>query len=441
LRVELEVARALRSAIATAEEGRARIAGLRGRAWDPERPVERLALALTALDDLFAGRPADELARLAERALPAPGALRGAPTSQLLHIPFYVLVYCDRLGRARELLDELIADSEAHGARMGAEIGALWRALAHLRSGALAEAEADARRVITGATQTRWRFGDVAARHFLAEALLERGAVEEARRLTPASDLGGPELPPRGWTTHVRFGRARVALAAGEAQAALDELLEVGRLEAAFAAERPTMLPWRSEAALAAVAVGDGALARRLAAEEVAVARRIGAPRALGVALRASGIAAAAPDAAQEALEEAVAVLAPTGAALEHARALVELGAALRRSGRRRDARERLRAGLDLAVACGGLALADRARAELAASGARLQRERASGVEALTGSELRVARMAAAGASNPEIAQALFVSRKTVEKHLAGAYAKLGIGSRGALADALGDSG
>jgi DNA-binding CsgD family transcriptional regulator len=58
-------------------------------------------------------------------------------------------------------------------------------------------------------------------------------------------------------------------------------------------------------------------------------------------------------------------------------------------------------------------------------------------VEALTPSERRIAEMAAEGMSNPEIAQALFVTRKTVEAHLAGAYRKLDIRSRGELAGAL----
>jgi ATP/maltotriose-dependent transcriptional regulator MalT len=424
----------LRSAIATARAGRERIARLREREWDAADPTQRMALALIALDDLFAGRPIEPLMALAERALPPDGSLRDAPYSQLVHIPYYVLIYGDRLDRARALLDGLIEEAEGRGAVLGAEIATLWRCLAHLRAGRLDAAEADARRVMSGAAAARWRFGDVAARHFLAEVLLERGALEEAARLTPAGDAG-PDVPPRGWTNHVRFGRARVAHARGETATALAELLEVGRLEAAFEARRPTMLPWRSAAALAAAALHDTGQARELAAEEVAIAREIGAPRTLGVALRALGVVAED----RAALEEAVAVLAPSGAALEHARAQVDLGAALRRANQRVAARDQLRAGLDGAAACGAHALAERARDELAASGARLRRDRARGVEALTGSELRVARLAAAGSSNPEIAQALFVSRKTVEKHLASAYGKLGIGSRAELATALGD--
>jgi DNA-binding CsgD family transcriptional regulator len=136
-------------------------------------------------------------------------------------------------------------------------------------------------------------------------------------------------------------------------------------------------------------------------------------------------------------LREAVQVLEGANARLEHARALVDLGAALRRSGHRVRARVHLSRGLEIATLAGANGLASTAREELLATGARPRRVRLDGVEAMTVSERRVARMAADGRSNPEIAQALFVTRKTVEKQLAGAYRKLGIRSRAELAARL----
>ena len=97
-----------------------------------------------------------------------------------------------------------------------------------------------------------------------------------------------------------------------------------------------------------------------------------------------------------------------------------------------------MREGLDLAERCGARALVSRAREEIAAAGGRIGREQVSGVGALTASELRVARRAGEGLANREIAQGLFVTVKTVEKHLAGAYRKLGC-SRAELAGALGE--
>jgi DNA-binding CsgD family transcriptional regulator len=97
-------------------------------------------------------------------------------------------------------------------------------------------------------------------------------------------------------------------------------------------------------------------------------------------------------------------------------------------------AREPLRHGLDLAHAGRGRAVADRAKDELSATGVRIRREAQTGFEALTPSERRVVERAAAGASNRDIAQALFVTVKTVEMHLGHAYRKLGISSRADLA-------
>jgi DNA-binding CsgD family transcriptional regulator len=92
---------------------------------------------------------------------------------------------------------------------------------------------------------------------------------------------------------------------------------------------------------------------------------------------------------------------------------------------------------LDLAAECGARPLADRAHAELTAAGGRPRRERRRGLDALTPSELRVARLAATGQTNRQIAHGLYVTPKTVETHLAHVYAKLGIAHRGELPEVL----
>jgi len=108
------------------------------------------------------------------------------------------------------------------------------------------------------------------------------------------------------------------------------------------------------------------------------------------------------------------------------------------RAGRRADALGPLRQAAELAECCGAAALAARAGVELGVAGAVGRRYAFSGADALTPSERRVARMAADGPSNREIAQTLFVTVKTVENHLGRVYAKLAIGSRTELAEALG---
>ena len=143
-------------------------------------------------------------------------------------------------------------------------------------------------------------------------------------------------------------------------------------------------------------------------------------------------------EAGEQLLREAVDVLANSPARLEQARALIDLGALLRRGNSRSEARQFLRQGIELAHRCGGTALVERANLELAATGAHPRTVMLSGLDALTASERRVAQMAAEDMSNKEIAQALFVTVKTVEQHLGRVYRKLDISSRRQLADALG---
>jgi DNA-binding NarL/FixJ family response regulator len=176
-----------------------------------------------------------------------------------------------------------------------------------------------------------------------------------------------------------------------------------------------------------------------LAQDELAAARRWGAPSAISFALRAAGIAMG--DAGIDFLRESAAVVADSPARYEKARSLTELGAALRRAGHRRDAREPLRQALDAAHRCGAITLARRTRQELLAAGARPRRTALTGLDSLTASQRRVAQLAAEGLANREIAQALFVTLRTVEMHLTHAYSKLGIGSREALPAALREDG
>jgi DNA-binding CsgD family transcriptional regulator len=123
---------------------------------------------------------------------------------------------------------------------------------------------------------------------------------------------------------------------------------------------------------------------------------------------------------------------------LRYAESLASYGAALRRANRRKEARVPLREALQLAHQCGAAPLEERARAELAATGARPRKAVLSGVESLTPSELRVARLAADGMTNREVARQLFVTAKTVETHLRHVYQKLDVARRTELAGVLG---
>ena len=224
--------------------------------------------------------------------------------------------------------------------------------------------------------------------------------------------------------------------AADNHEAAVDELRDCPRVFPPFGGENPAMLPWRSAAALSLAELGRHDEARTLAAEEVRLAQSFGAPRAIGIALRAQALVGPPAD-RSDGLAAALAVLAPSPARLEHARVLVDLGATLRAAGQRAAAREPLLEGLSLAARCGARTLDRRARAELAAVGVRPRTTDQTGVDSLTPSERRVVEFAAAGGTNREIAQTLFVTEKTVETHLGRAFRKLDVSSRRQLPDVL----
>src|SRR5205823_2230508 len=201
----------------------------------------------------------------------------------------------------------------------------------------------------------------------------------------------------------------------------------------------PSYLPWRSQAALAQLALGDQESAGRLAEEELELARAFGAPRALGVAKRAVGVVAGG-DRGELLLREAIDAFEHGDAKLERARALADLGALLRRRNRRTEARELLRDALDVAHRLGATPLAARAETELRATGARPRRVVLTGLDSLTASELRVCELASHGLTNREIAQSLFVTARTVEGHLTSVFRKLRVHSRDELPAALAGS-
>jgi DNA-binding CsgD family transcriptional regulator len=233
------------------------------------------------------------------------------------------------------------------------------------------------------------------------------------------------------------IARARLRLAQNRHAEALEDLLEVRSREHAVGV-RHMRIPWRREAVEAALVLDDAGLAQDLATEQLELSERWDIASARGIALCTDGLARRG-DRGIELLEEGSALLGASPARLDLARALLDLGVALRVEGRRAEAREPLRAAVDVARACGATALATRAHEELIAAGARPRRLQFSGLESLTASQRRVAALAARGESNRAIAATLFVTVRTVENHLAAAYLKLGISSRAELGQALGN--
>jgi DNA-binding CsgD family transcriptional regulator len=234
----------------------------------------------------------------------------------------------------------------------------------------------------------------------------------------------------------LRFARARLRVEQGRVADALEDFRAVGVFLTRVGITCPSYVPWRSEAALAQLAFGDPKQARRLAVEELELARGFGAPRVLGVAKRAAGLAAGGQQ-GELLLHEAVEAFERGDARLERARALADLGAMLRRRNRRTQARELLRDALDGAQRLGAARLAQRAETELRATGARPRRIVLSGLDSLTASERRIAELASQELTNREIAQQLFITDRTVEGHLTSVFRKLRLDSRTELSAAL----
>jgi DNA-binding CsgD family transcriptional regulator len=216
---------------------------------------------------------------------------------------------------------------------------------------------------------------------------------------------------------------------------AMREALAAGELFDRAGEMNPVLGSWRATAALALRAVGETCRAAALAVEQLKYAQAFGAPAAVGSALRIQGLVLDEPDL----LADAERALAGSLAHLDHARSLIDLGAALRRRGARVRSREPLLAGMETAHRCGAQPLVERAITELRAAGARPRSVVRTGVAALTPSERRIAELAAAGRSNREIAGELFVTKATVETHLRSIFRKLDVRSRGQLRSRLVD--
>jgi ATP/maltotriose-dependent transcriptional regulator MalT len=341
------------------------------------------------------------------------------------------LVFCDRLDDVERLCSAVIEGGERRGSPSLVATFAFPRAFARLRRGALRDAEADASSSYEQKLAMDAKCGPPWPLAFLLDALTQQGqltAADEALARIGSSVEAPPEM--LAWP-FVLEARGRLRLAQGHPAEGIADLFEAGRRWEHLHCHANAS-HWRADAALALAQQGDLDRARDLASEQLRLAERTGPPRAVGIAARALGTVTGRGKGVAL-LREAVALLEQTPARLELAHALVELGSALRREGHRAEARDRLRHGLELAHRAGAEPLAQRARQELLAAGGRPRRPVFTGVEALTASELRVARLAAEGATNREIAQRLFVTQRTVETHLRHVFQKLDIRTRNEL--------
>ena len=389
-------------------------------------PAERAMLAILAQRRVERAEPVEGAVAAATLALeggllPDHAPSLRAPASVALR----ALIESDEHEAAARWINEGLELARDRGSRMGLLTARRFLAELAYNAGDLGTAEADAR-LVADSWHEFHSLAAFCAAATLAQALVAEGRLDEADETL--AELGDGRQYPGFPNAVVAMAHGELALARGDVQSALASFTRAG--------DDFVYSGWRPRAAAASLLLGQRDEAIALADEELARARQLGAPRPLGIALRVAGLCHG-EGRGLELLGESVEVLRSSPARLELAVSLCDLGAAMRRVKLRADSRPLLREAIELAHGCGAGPLEERAKTELRASGAKPRRLALSGADSLTASELRVCRLAAEGLSNPEIAQALFVTRRTVETHLGNAYRKLEIKSRAELPKAL----
>jgi DNA-binding CsgD family transcriptional regulator len=408
-----------------------------GELTDPQTPGERAALANLGRALLVRAQDHGRALTLARRAW-GDGALLEAlgPEDFTLYAVTAVLIAADAPAEAAAAYHAIRGAARERGLLLPAATASYGVATCHLRVGALADAAAEAALALQ-AEPHGWALFAAGSRWVSVLALLGQGRQAEAEAIMELDPQRVASMRTAIDGRALDLATAELALARGDGPAAvasLDGLAEVERAVGVLIGQ----FNWRPPMVRALLLTGDRERALAVADESVALCRSWGAPTLLGGALHHRALAAQDADERLALLREATALLATTPAALDHAAAAAALGTELRARGEREQARGPLRLALDLAADCGAAPLAATARAELVAAGGRPRRARSTGVEALTPGELQVARLAAAGSTNREIAEMLFVTAKAVRWHLGNVYRKLGVATREELPEALG---
>jgi DNA-binding CsgD family transcriptional regulator len=392
------------------------------------------AIAL-ALEDACAGAGRAEVAEHCRRVLAAD------PFATLADLEQPLAFYAMEAGIGTDALDgwgEAVAVAGATARRTGSRLAGAFASFLSanwtLATGSVASAEAAGR----DALEQLRGFGPAVADPIAATvitALTRRGHLIEAEQMAAGAS---PQAEPGGRyeDLFLTLSRGQLRLAQGRFREAAELLDAHDRLVADYAWEGFCAGPGRALLARARALSGDRERAEAMARAEADRARRRDIPSAEATALIALGHALTG-DASLEAFATATEV-ARRAVPWTRAEAQFALGAALRRAGRRTEARRRLTEARETAERIDAGLIADAAQAELLIAGGRPRRGRSTGLDALTPSERRVAEHAAGGLTNREIAETLFVTRKTVELHLGNTFGKLGIRSRTQLAGILG---
>lgn len=324
-------------------------------------------------------------------------------------------------------------------------LGHTLRSTVHFHRGALAQSVVDARLALAKARRMNLHQrhpGLIWPMDALLSALLHLGDVDAARELIEPIGLTSP-LPGSRHHTSLLHGRGDLRMRLGDGAGALADHLECGRRLKSWGAPGPSVLPWRSYAAMAHLQLGQSLEAVQLALEELELAKKWASAPSLARAMLTVGITTGGA-AALPWLMEAEHVLR-NAQTLLRATILVELGTTRWHHGQQKLAREELAQAKAAAERCGSLPLlaklAELPPEAVGRSDALPAVSPVSTDSPLTPQEHRVASLVAAGNSNDEVARTLSVSRRAVEFHLTHIYRKLGIQRRTQLAAVLYSTG
>jgi DNA-binding CsgD family transcriptional regulator len=388
-------------------------------------PAGRAMLAARSAAAVLHGRTSSANLAAVVRALLEPdGSEAGNPGPVAIYLAGRAALLVDAHGLAEQAIVWLGARSELAMAALRGQLS--------LARGELARADADAARVIGAVAPSG---ASLLAARVRSDALTVRAlvALHQGRLIDARQAIDELRSPSGSGGRHPATGPLTIMIELSEPHGSNGALAEGVERPAGILAPG---LSWRPVLALARLRAGEESTAAELARAHLEAARDWQVPSALGDALLTHAATRPEPE-RRELIGQASELLAETPADVARARALIDLGAALRRARRRTEARQKLVEGVDLAHRCGALVLAERGRAELLVAGARPRRLAFSGLDSLTASERRVAELAGSALTNRQIAQTLTVSMKTVAGQLNAVYRKLDVHDRRALAEVL----
>jgi ATP/maltotriose-dependent transcriptional regulator MalT len=345
------------------------------------------------------------------------------------------LVWLEEYDAAREVTERATGIQREAGFLLYLPQALLPQAELDFRTGAWERAVAAAREALELLDETKQPAEAAWAAAVLSRMEAALGNADCCRTLAQRALASDVECGLRSSSAHALAALGLLALGARSPEEAIAPLEAAERLIALGSVREPWLLLSAPDLVEAHARVGNETRALEVLRgfeERVAGRSRVSAEAA---AARCAGILDGGSG-WQEEFERALALHDGVPAPFERARTELCYAERLRRARKRADARERLHGALESFERLGAVPWAERARAELRASG-ETTRRRTTPVDALTPQELAVAGLVADGASNREAAARLFVSEKTVEFHLGNVYRKLGVRSRVHLARAF----